>query len=300
MRTAQVAGPGLAGLLVSALRAPYAILFDAVSFVASALFMTAIRREEEQLDLAATPRQPMRIEVREGLAFVIRHPLLRAMLLWVATNNFFTTMIGSILLVFSVRTLHLRAETIGLILSLASLGTLAGALLGPRIARRLGIGWTLIAMSFGGAAWLFVPAARGGTAIPFLVLAPLIFGFCAVAANVTGISLYQAITPDRLLGRVTASRRFVVWGVIPIGGLVGGALGSEIGLRPTLWIGAAGSAVTFLPLLFCPLRRVFGPKTPKRSARHDDVRACLARVAAGLVLVAVVHHELEPVGVRRA
>jgi MFS family permease len=255
--TAQVGGPGLAGLLVSALRAPYAVAFDAASFVASALLMTAVRREEELPDLEASPRRPMKVEVREGLAFVLRNPLLRAMLVFVAVSNFCSTMIGAIILVFSVRVLHLRAETIGLILSLASLGTLAGALLGPRIARRLGIGPALVLLAAGGAAWLFVPAAGGGTAIPFLVLAPLIFGFAAVAMNVTGISLYQAITPARLLGRVTASRRFVVWGVIPIGGLVGGALGSSIGLRPTLWIAAAGAAAAFLPLLFSPLRRVY-------------------------------------------
>lgn len=254
--TAQVAGPGLAGLLVSALRAPYAVAFDAASFVASAVFMTAIRREEELPDLEAAPRRPMRVEVAEGLRFVVRNPLLRVMLVFVAISNFSSTMIGAIVLVFSVRVLHLRADTIGLILSLGSLGTLAGALLGPRIARRLGIGPAIVLLSAGGASWLFVPAASGGTAIPFLVLAPLIFGFTAVAMNVTGISLYQAITPARLLGRVTASRRFVVWGVIPLGGLAGGALGSAIGLRPTLWIAAAGAAGAFVPLLFSPLRRV--------------------------------------------
>jgi MFS family permease len=166
-------------------------------------------------------------------------------------------MIGSILLVFAVRVLHLHPGSVGLIFSLANVGTLAGAMLGPRIARKLGIGRALILLPLvGGAGWLFVPLARGGTAIPFLVLAQLTFGFCAVATNVTGISLVQAITPDRMLGRMNASRRFVVWGIIPFGSLLGGALGSEIGLRPTLWIGAIGAGFTFLPLLFSPLRHV--------------------------------------------
>jgi MFS family permease len=254
---AQVAGPGLAGVLVAALRAPYAILADAVSFVVSAIFMTAVRREETLPDPAAAPRQPMRAELREGLGYVTRHPLMRPMLIYVAGNNFFTSMIGSILLVFAVRVLHLHAGTVGLIFSLANIGTLAGAVLGPRIARQLGIGRALILLSLvAGMGWLFVPLARGGSAIPFLVLAQLTFGFCAVAANITGISLFQAITPDRLLGRMNASRRFVVWGVIPFGSLLGGALGSQIGLRPTLWIGAIGASLTFLPLLISPLRHV--------------------------------------------
>lgn len=255
--SAQVAGPGLAGVLVAALRAPYAILADAISFVISALCLTAIGREEAAPDRTSTRQRSMRVEIGEGLGYVLRHPLMRPMMLWVAANNFFTSMSGAILLVFAVRTLHLAPRTIGLIFSLASIGTLAGALLGARIARALGIGRTLISLAFvGGAAWVFVPLARGGVAIPFLVLAQLIFGFCAVAANITGISLLQAITPGRLLGRMNASRRFVVWGVMPFGGLLGGALGTGVGLRNALWIGAAGTAVTFLPLLFSPLRDV--------------------------------------------
>ena len=95
----------------------------------------------------------------------------------------------------------------------------------------------------GGFAFLLVPLASGSVAIALLVLAQLVFGFCAIVSNITGITLVQAITPDRLLGRMNASRRFVVWGVIPLGGLAGGALGSHLGLRETMWIGAVGASV---------------------------------------------------------
>jgi MFS family permease len=255
--TAQVAGPGLAGVLVGAFSAPYAIALDAASFVGSALFMTAIRRVEELPASLAGSRRRMRTEIAEGLGYVFRHPLMRPMMLWVATSNFFTTTIFSILLVFAVRVLHLSAATIGLIFSLASLGTLAGALLATRIARTFGIGWTLIGTAAaGGFAFLLIPLASGSLAIPLLVLAQLVFGFCAIVSNITGISLVQATTPDRLLGRMNASRRFVVWGVIPLGGLAGGALGSHLGLRETMWIGAVGASVAFLWLLSSPLRLV--------------------------------------------
>ncbi len=219
--------------------------------------MTAIKRVEELPASLASSRRRMWAEIAEGLGYVFRHPLMRPMMLWVATSNFFTTTVFSILLVFAVRVLHLSAATIGLIFSLGSLGTLAGALAATRIARRFGIGWTLIgSAAAGGFAFLLIPLASGSLAIPLLVIAQLVFGFSALVGNITGISLVQAITPDRLLGRMNASRRFVVWGVIPLGGLAGGALGSHLGLRETMWIGAVGSSFAFLWVLFSPTRHV--------------------------------------------
>jgi MFS family permease len=254
---AQVAGPGLAGVLVGAFGAAYAIAVDAVSFAVSALFMTAIEAIEELPATLGSSRRRMRAEIAEGLGYVFRHPLMRPMMLFVATSNFFTTLIFSILLVFAVRTLHLSAATIGVIISLASLGTLAGAVCATRIAGRFGIGRTIIVSgAIGGFAFVLVPLASGTLAIPMLITAQLLFGFCAIVVNINAISLLQAITPDRLLGRMNASRRFVVWGVIPFGGLTGGTLGSLLGIREALWIGAAGASVAFLPLLFSPLRAV--------------------------------------------
>jgi MFS family permease len=254
---AQVAGPGVAGVLVGAFGASYAIAVDAASFVGSALFMMAIRRVEELPAALGDSRRRMRAEIAEGLRYVFRHPLMRPLMLFVATSNFFTTLISSILLVFAVRVLHLSAATIGLIFSLASLGTLVGALSATRIAGRFGIGSTLIgSAALGGLAFVLIPLASGSLAIPFLVVAQLLFGFCALVCNIVGISLLQAITPDRLLGRMNASRRFVVWGVIPVGGLAGGALGSHLGLREAMWIGAVGASLAFLPLLFSPTRLV--------------------------------------------
>jgi MFS family permease len=253
---AQVAGPGLAGLLVGALTAPYAIVVDAVSFVASALLMTRIRRSEPQPETRGARRR-MRAEIAEGLGYVLRHPLMRPTMLYVATSNLFTNMIFAILLVYAVRVLHLSAATIGLVFSLGNIGVLAGALTATRLARRFGIGRTLISLAgFGGIGFVFIPLASGPVAIPFLVIAQLIFGFCAVAFNVNGITLSQAITPDRLLGRMNASRRFIVWGVIPLGGLAGGALGSWIGLRQTMWLATIGTSLAFLALLFSPMRHV--------------------------------------------
>lgn len=251
---AQLAGPGIAGVLVGALTAPYAIALDAASFVGSALFLGGIRAVEDTVDLV---RRRMRTEIAEGVRYLVRHPLMRPMMLWVALSNFFGTVITSILILFAVRGLHLHAATIGLVISLANVGTLLGAVTGPRVSRRIGLGPALLAYAaLGSTSSLLIPWARDGYAIPLLVAARGLFGFCAIGANVNGISLVQAITPDRMLGRINASRRFVVWGVIPFGGLLGGAIAAEFGLRTALWVGAIGQLVSFLPLLPSPLKGV--------------------------------------------
>jgi MFS family permease len=254
---AQLGGPGLAGVLVGTITAPYAIAVDAVSFAASAILMTVIRRIEELPETLIATRRRMRTEIAEGLRFVVRHPIMRPFLIMVAWSNFFTVVMFSIFLVFAVRELDLTAATIGVMFSLASVGTLVGALTATRIARLLGIGWTMIVFAaLTGGALVLIPLARGGYAIPFIVAAQFVYGFCAITMNINGISLIQAITPDRMLGRVNASRRFVVWGVMPFGGLIGGAFGSTLGLRTALWVGAIGASLAFLALLPGPLRRI--------------------------------------------
>jgi hypothetical protein len=121
----QVAGPGVAGVLIGALKAPYAIVVDAASFVASAFFVARIERRE--IAPETSQRRRMRSEIAEGIRYVVRHPLMRPGLLWVATSNFFNSVLGAVFLIFAVRRLHLTAETVGLIYSLGNIGVLAGA-----------------------------------------------------------------------------------------------------------------------------------------------------------------------------
>ena len=199
----------------------------------------------------------MRAELLEGLRYVFTHPYQRGMVAAVALSNFFSNVVYSILLVYAVRELGLTAGTIGIVLSVGSLGALAAALTAGRIGHRLGVGRTIVL-----AALLFSPGsllialAPQDLAIPFITASVMIIGFGGILFNVTGISLIQAITPDRMLGRANASRRFVVWGVIPFGGLVGGALGSAIGLRETMLIGALGGLLAVVPILLSPVRSV--------------------------------------------
>lgn len=254
---AQVAGPGIAGLLVSAFTAPYAILVDAISFVASGLSLSRIRWKEMRPEAPLAERAGFRAEVLEGLRFTLPHPIQRPIILFVAPSNFFVTMLFAIYLVYAVRELELSATTIGLIFSLGSAGSLVGALTANRVARALGIGRALIAVAtVGGLGLLLIPLASGEFVIPFLVVANVLWGFFVLNYFVTAVSLVQAITPDHLLGRTNASRRFVVQSMIPVGALVGGALGTLIGLRPTIAIGAAGASIAVVPLYLSPLRTI--------------------------------------------
>ena len=252
---ANIAGPGVAGSLIAVLTAPFAILADAISFLASAFLLGLIKKVEEPPP--REERRSMKAELGEGLRYVFTHPYQRGMVAAVALSNFFGNLVYSILLVYAVRGLGLSAGTIGVALAVGNLGTLAAALTARRISDRLGVGRTIIyALGLFGPGTLLIALAPKDLAIPFLIASGLVVGFGVILFNVTAISLIQAITPDRMLGRANASRRFVVWGVIPVGGLVGGALGATIGLRETIFIGSIGSFVALVPILVSPIRSV--------------------------------------------
>jgi MFS family permease len=252
---AQLAGPGLAGVLIGAVTAPYAILLDAISFVGSAVLLFRIRQPETVPEPTAKPN--MRRELMEGLRYLLGHRLWRPLAVTVAISNFFNTLAFSIFLVYAVRELEMSAALIGLVFGLGNVGWLVGALAAGRLPARLGVGATLIgsALLFG-PALVLVPAAPQSEPAPFFVIALVLATFGGIVFNVTGISFQQAVTPDRMLGRLNATRRFIVWGVIPLGSLAGGALASQIGLRPTLWVGTIAGSLSFLPLLLSPVRSI--------------------------------------------
>jgi MFS family permease len=253
---AQLAGPGLGGAIVDLLSAPVAILADAVSFLASAVLLSRIERQE-RLEARSMGRSRLLVEIGDGLRFVARNPYLRPSMVYVAAFNFFTNVMFAIFLVYAVRRLDLSPAVIGLVLAIGGVGFLLGALVAPRLSARLGVGTTMIgSAAVAGFGLFLIPLAPPSNPLPFLIAQGLIVDFAVVLYNVTGLSLFQAITPDGLLGRMNASRRFVVWGVLPLGSLAGGALASTIGLRETLFVGAAGASLGFLPLLLSPLRAV--------------------------------------------
>jgi MFS family permease len=252
----QLGGPGLGGLTVQILTAPYAVLADAISFLASGLFILRIRTVEEipEREDAAT-RPSMLREARDGLGFVLRHRYLRAIAGTTGISNFATSLAFAVFLVYAVRTLGLSAAVIGILFSLGAIGSMIGALTARRVSARLGVGPTIIASAFVfGPTLLLFPAAPASFPYPFLVTGMILFGVAGVTYNITQLSYRQAVTPERMLGRMNSVMRFIVWGVMPIGSLLGGALATAIGLRETMWIGAAIGSVCFLPVLLSPVR----------------------------------------------
>jgi MFS family permease len=254
---AQFGGPGLAGLLIGWLKAPVAILLDAISYLGSALFVFAIRKQERTRE-EREPRRRMRDELREGLSYVLGHPYLKNIAACTALFNFFGSMTFAIVLVFARRELGLSPQAIGLAFMLGNIGGLAAAFSATRIAARLGVGRTIIATAVvGGPMFLAIPfAPHGNAALAVIVPAWMIGAFTGVIYNVTQVSLRQAITPERIQGRMNSVMRFVVWGTIPLGSFVGGVVASQIGLKPTLIVGGLGSCLPFLPVLFSPVRSV--------------------------------------------
>ena len=258
---AQVGGPGLGGGLVELFTAPYAVLLDAISFVASGLFLLRIRKEEPRPEPTLTAdgrKTSMWTELKEGLRFVLGNPNLRAQAGCTATSNLFSSVAFSIILVFAVRELDLSAGLIGLVFSIGAAGSLAAALTANRISNRFGIGpTTIVVASLFGPTMLLVAFAPVGTAaIPFLVAAMLVFGFTVVVYNIVQVSYRQAICPPRLQGRMNSVMRFIVWGTIPIGTLLGGALATWIGLRQTIAVGAIGGSLAVLWIIFSPQRHL--------------------------------------------
>jgi MFS family permease len=281
--TAQLAGPGLGGVLVELITAPYAVLVDAFSFLASGTFLLRIRKREEPLSTATSTeaKRSLWAELKEGLRFVLRNPNLRAQAGCTATSNLFFSVTFSIYLVFLVREVELSPGVIGILLSVGSVGSLIAAFTTTRISTRFGIGPTTIAVTFLNLpAMLLIALAPVSFPIPFIVAGGIVLGFVIVVYNITQVSYRQAICPPRLQGRMNSVMRFLVWGTIPIGTLLGGALGSTIGLRETLVVGAVGSGSSFLWILLSPQRHLREmPEPIEDEPRTTELGAALPGVA---------------------
>jgi MFS family permease len=255
---AQLGGPAIAGVLVELLRAPYAILVDAISFLASGLFVLGIGKREENVPTREQRREAkssMRTELAEGLRWVLGNRYLRTIAACTATFNFFGSLMGAILIVYLVRSLEMSPSMIGLLFGLANVGYLIGAVTSNRIASKIGVGPAIWAGALCGIALLLVPLApqNANGAFPFLVVAESFLGFGVVLYNVTQVSMRQAITPERLQGRMNSVMRFIVWGVMPLGTLLGGSVATIFELRTAIWAGAIGVALAWIPLLFGPI-----------------------------------------------
>jgi MFS family permease len=251
-----IAGPSVGGGLVQALSAPLTLLVDAVSFVASALFLSRLRAPEPPLERRETR---VRDEMREGLSFIFRHPILRPSLLGVATLNLFNFAFWALFLLYATEELGIRPGTLGLVLGAGAVGGLIGAMIAGRIGRRIGIGPAyLLGMVLFPAPIILIPAAGGPKPIVLgiLFVSEFLSGLGVMILDINASAFQTALTPDRLRARSTGAFRFVNYGVRPLGALLGGALGSALGLRPALWISSIAALAGILWMLPSPIPRM--------------------------------------------
>jgi MFS family permease len=250
---AEVGGPGIGGLLVQAATAPLALLVDAGSFVISALLLSRIKADEPPSEEDESTTGTVRA-IREGFGFTFGNAYLRAIAGEAATFNLFATALTTVFYVYAIRELDLSAGELGLILSVGAVGALAGSVLARYPAATIGVGPTILAsMALACTTPLAIPFP---TTLPALAAIFFVWGGAVAVSNVLVVSLRQAVTPDRMLGRMNASYRFFTYGAIPIGALFGGFLGELVGLRTTLLVSAFGLVLALAWVTLSPLWRL--------------------------------------------
>jgi predicted MFS family arabinose efflux permease len=256
---AMIVGPGATGVLVQMLSAPIAILLDALSFVGSAVFLVLIRTPE------APPRQRRPgspgfwTELVEGLSTVWREPSLRTMVLSLAAYNLFAQWGSAVYVLYAIRELELQPATLGLILTAGGLTFPIGALLAARVASRIGLGPAIVwGAGICDAAFLLIPLAAivPVAAVPLLMAAQLLATLTGPITSINQSSLRQALTPNHLQGRVNGTWRVIALSAGPLGAIVGGFVGTTLGLWPAVLLGAFGVQLGFVVFLFSPLRRL--------------------------------------------
>jgi MFS family permease len=268
----QIAGPGVGGWLVSAVGAANVVLIQAFTFLASAFSLLAIRAREEVRRPAGDSR--LWTEIREGLGYVARHRLIRSIAITSAVNNFSFAIASAVNFIFMVRTLGLSPTLVGIVLAVGSVTAMLGAALTPRLARRFGSGriiWLSLAVT--GPLGVAGPLAQPGWLVLLLVLSAAVGELGQIVYAITSVTARQRIVPERLLGRVNATMRFLLMGLFPLGALIGGVLGTLIGPRLTLLVATALILLSWLPVYYAlEGTRDIGETSPDDSPTPSEPR----------------------------
>lgn len=265
---AALGGRGLSGVLTQAVGATAALVFNAASFVVSAACLLAIRAPGSR---PAAPRQvsTLRRDVAEGMALVFRDPYLRALTLFGGLGNFALDAFGALVVVFLIRVVGLTAGPTGLLTALPGLGGLLAALAARPVIARIGSARGLLLATVGAQPFaLLIPLTGQGPRLVFYAAGVLISAIGVTVANIILATFRQVYCPPGMLGRVTATMRFVIMGTSPFGALAGGALGTWLGPRDALWVVLSILAVSGTPLL------------SRHFTRHRELPAAVAPVAA--------------------
>lgn len=251
-QTAMVVGPAAASALVRLLGSPVTIAVTAVCMGLSSLFVSRIRHREATPE--RTEPRPLVHDIKEGLAFVVGHPLLRRIVACTGLSNLASSAVFALFVLYAIRTLGFSETTLGLVMSVGAVGGLTGAVTSDRFTRWVGEGRAIpVGALVGGIGIVTIPLASVLPALPTLMVGQFLTSWAVVVYNIAQVSFRQRLCPKPLLGRMNASIRFLVWGPMPIGAFLGGLFGRELGLLPTIWMFCGLSILSALPVVVSPL-----------------------------------------------
>lgn len=267
---AEISGPGLAGLLIDWLSAPVAMLVDAVTYVASAVFLFDIKAVETPAARADEPVR-WRDDARIGLRACTQHSAVRALFLANAAQTFFAGFLFALYMLFTLDTLGLSPGVVGAIISVGGVGALAGTFLARRLGSLMNVGSILlVTATLSQASFMLIPLASGSDVmvISALVAQQLIGDALFVAFIIHAVTLRQTALPLPVLGRANALFQTVSSALLPLGALVAGVIGEWLGVRTALWIGVSAGIAT--PLWLWPIRAFRYTKTSESERRSAN------------------------------
>lgn len=257
---AKIVGPSIAGGLILILSAPFAVIFDCISYMCSAAILLSLRVKEMRKgwpENVNTSKPSMVSEVREGMYFVLHHEFLKHFAIFSGLSNLGWSLIEGILMVYAVRTLHFGPGLIGIIFTISNIGLIAAASLSIIVLKLLPLGTTVIVSSMlQGVGIVFVSIASWYAPLLFMTLGLLLRSYGVVSYGINAVRIRQNITPDAMRGRVSATMRFISWSTIPIGSMVGGLLATGIGVPQAMDIGAILSVFAVIWIAVSPIRSI--------------------------------------------
>ncbi len=244
---AQVVGPAVAGFVYQLVGGAVTIAADTIGYLISAISLVSIRRPETKPESNSQTGHPNFLhEMKEGIHVVFDNSILWRITACTATSNFGSAVVGAVFVIFLPNTLSLSPALIGTIGTVGAVGFLLGTLVTPAVTKRLGLGRTIAVSAALVVINMAIPLAIYGHAFLIVAAIGLAVDFVLPVYNINQVSLRQTIVPDRLQGRMNATVRTINWGTLPVGAMIGGALGSTVGLIGTILIGGALQGVAVI------------------------------------------------------